>query len=292
MSSALHALLFKNYDLIHLHYADFGYLIPLLKLKFKVVVTSHGAEYHRDKWNFLAKWFFKLSEIPFLRLSNVCTSVSRTLAEYYQKKYKKKVLYIPNGVTYNNLKYSSGDILKKYDLVKDGYMLFCAGRIIPSKGCDLLLKANSQLKTKVPLVIIGDMNGNDSYKRYLMELFEPNVKVIEFIKSKEELGEIVSHCRFFVFPSTYEAMSMMLLEVAALRKPIVCSDLPENLEAIGRNAVFFQNDNIDSLRENLGFCLKHPEKISELGEKAFDWVKKNRDWREIANRYIEIYRTI
>ena len=65
--SALHAIFFGNYDLIHLHYADFGYLAPLLRLKFRVIGTSHGSEYKRDKWNILAKLFFRISEILEIR---------------------------------------------------------------------------------------------------------------------------------------------------------------------------------------------------------------------------------
>jgi len=36
--SAIHALIFGKYDLVHVHYADFGYVVPLLRLRFKVMV--------------------------------------------------------------------------------------------------------------------------------------------------------------------------------------------------------------------------------------------------------------
>jgi hypothetical protein len=40
--SALHALCFGDYDLVHLHQAEGGVVIPLLRLRFKVIGTSHG----------------------------------------------------------------------------------------------------------------------------------------------------------------------------------------------------------------------------------------------------------
>ena len=41
LKSAIHAMV-NNYDLIHLHHRDAAFLIILLKLKYRVVVTTHG----------------------------------------------------------------------------------------------------------------------------------------------------------------------------------------------------------------------------------------------------------
>jgi len=284
--SALHALFLRNYDLIHLHYADFGYIVPLLRLRYKVLGTSHGAEYHRDKWGRIAKWCFRLFEIPFVRLSNVCTSVSKPLAEYYSRKYGKDVRYIPNGI--NPYQAPGGTVSAKYSLPPD-YILFCAGRIIPSKGCDLLLEANRRLGLKAPVVVIGDMEGDAAYKKHLLDLAEPNVIFLNFISSKDELFKLIRNCRFFVFPSTYEAMSMILLEVASLKRGIVCSDIPENLEAIGVHAVYFESGKAGSFQEKIAYALAHPEEMEILANDAYKWVMQYRQWQKISTSYLELY---
>jgi glycosyltransferase involved in cell wall biosynthesis len=286
MLSALHALFCRNFDFIHLHCADFGYIVPLLRLRYKVIGTSHGAEYHRDKWGRIAKWCFQLFEIPFVRLTNVCTSVSKSLAEYYSQKYGKDVLYIPNGI--NPYQAQGANVSGKYSLPPD-YILFCAGRIIPSKGCDLLLEANRRLGLKVPVVVIGDMYSDAAYKKHLLDLAEPNVIFLDFISSKDELFELIRNCRFFVFPSSYEAMSMILLEVASLKKAIVCSDIPENVEAIGPNAVYFASANISDLQEKIEYALSYPEKMTQMAEAAYSWVMQHRQWQKITKSYLELY---
>lgn len=286
LASAFHALFRRNYDLIHLHYADFGYIVPLLRLRYKVLGTSHGAEYYRDKWGGIAKWCFRLFEIPFVRLTNVCTSVSKSLAEYYSRKYGKDVLYIPNGI--NPYRAHGANMSKSYSLPSD-YILFCAGRIIPSKGCDLLLEANRRMGLKVPVVVIGDMDGDIAYKKYLLELTEPNIIFLNFISSKDELFELIRNCSFFVFPSIYEAMSMILLEVASLKKGIVCSDIPENVEAIGPSAVYFASANISDLQEKLEYALSYPERMSQMAEASYSWVMQHRQWQGITKSYLEIY---
>jgi len=287
--SAFHALLFGKYDLIHLHCADFGYLVPLLRLRFKIIGTSHGAEYKRDKWGKLAKLFFILFEYPFVKYTDICTCVSKSLSEYYQMKYKKQILHIPNGINFNDNENINHQAHKKYKLAENKYILFCAGRIIPSKGCDILLKANRKLKLTIPLVIIGTIEDNLSYKKYLESITDPNVIFINFIESKKDLFGLISNCKFFVFPSTYEAMSMMLLEVASLKKGIVCSDIGENIEAIGENAVFFRSGNYNSLAEKIQYALNNEDEINNLGQKAYDWVREKRNWDMITKSYINLY---
>ena len=40
--SALHALIFGRYDLIHIHNVEACFVAPILRLRYKVVATSHG----------------------------------------------------------------------------------------------------------------------------------------------------------------------------------------------------------------------------------------------------------
>jgi glycosyltransferase involved in cell wall biosynthesis len=288
--SAFHALIFGNYDLIHLHCADYGYIVPLLRIKYKVIGTSHGAEYNRDKWNIIAKAFFKFSEILFVKYTNVCTNVSKSLTYYYQTKYKRKVIYIPNGINLNhNYKFGLLD-LTQFKLPSK-YILFAAGRIIPSKGCDILLKAYANINNKIPLVIIGRFDDKD-YKKYIHQIADRNVLFIDFISDKAVLYEIISRCQFFIFPSTYEAMSIMLLEVAYLMKGIICSDICQNIDAIEDNALYFRSNNIIDLKSKIEYALEHQDKMDKIGLIAHEWIKKYRNWSMIVNNYLRIYNNV
>lgn len=286
--SAFHALLFGKYDIIHLHYADFGFLVPFLRLRFKVLATSHGAECNRGKWNKLVKLCFKLSEFPFVNFSNVCSSVSRSLAQYYTAIYKRKVHFIPNGTDLIETSTFSGQACARYGIPEGGYLLFAAGRVIPSKGCDLLLIANRKLNLHIPLIIIGRIEEHDYYL-YLKSLSMGNVMFIDFISNKTELMEIISNSRFFIFPSTYEAMSMMLLEVASQKKGILCSDIRENVDAIGNNAVFFTSGDATDLAEKIRSVLDNASALEKLADNAYEYVKSSRNWETITSVYGDLY---
>jgi glycosyltransferase involved in cell wall biosynthesis len=287
--SALHALFFGKYDLVHLHSVDNAFLIPLLRLRYKVIATSHGAEYYRDKWGKFAKFCFKIFEFPFLKYSNIATCVSKSLSEYYYNKIGKLIYYIPNGITITQLDNLGEVTLKKYNLPKDGFLLFSAARIIPSKGCDLLLKANNLLKLKMPVVIVGKWEDDAEYKQYIQSLARENVVFLDFIKSKRDLFELISNCKFFMFPSTYEAMSIMLLEVCFLKKPIICSDIIQNIDTIGDNALYFNSGDYEGLADKIKYGLQNEAQSKKMAQSAYDWVARNRNWDSLGDKYLHLY---
>ena len=55
--SALHALFKGNYDLIHLHNVEACFVLPLLRLRYRVIATSHGSPIRaaRNKWGIAAR---------------------------------------------------------------------------------------------------------------------------------------------------------------------------------------------------------------------------------------------
>jgi glycosyltransferase involved in cell wall biosynthesis len=99
--SALHALFFGNYDLVHVHNMEACFVLPLLLPRFKVIATAHGQPYRVERWGRFARLLLRLTEYFYIYLPHVRTSVSRPFAEYCEEKYKKKVHHIPNGVDIN-----------------------------------------------------------------------------------------------------------------------------------------------------------------------------------------------
>ena len=292
--SALHASFFGNYDLVHLHNMEACFVLPFLLPRYKVIATAHGQPYKVDKWSGLAKMFMRLTEYFYIFLPHIHTSVSYPFAQYCEKKYKKKVHYIPNGVDILSPekperpdKRNRLNRLNRLD--RPDYILFSAGRIIPSKGCHLLLKAFADLKTDMKLIVVGDVATERGYDRELQRLADDRVTFIPFIESKTELSSLIQDALLFVFPSTLEAMSMMLLEVAALEVPVICSDIPENTEVLGEHALYFKSGDITDLTNKLRWALEHIETMREIAHAAQENVKQNFPWDEIVKEYEQVY---
>ena len=258
--SALHAL-FSRYDLIHVHGTDACFVLPILKLKYKVVSTAHGVpgRLTRLKWGKAARFLIKLMEYPFVYLSNYATSVSRLDADYLKARFKHNVIYIPNGVDdYIQFDLKRADSkLRQVSLEPGNYLMFAAGRIDPTKGCHLVLEALNLMGNPLKLAIVGDLNQVPSYSDHLRKIADENqVVFIPPISDRELLFGMVKHAHLFIFPSTDEGMSMMLLEAASLQTPIICSDIPENKIVMQDNVVYFHSgDAVDLADQSNGHSI-------------------------------------
>jgi glycosyltransferase involved in cell wall biosynthesis len=291
--SAVHAL-FCNYDLIHLHSVDACFILPILRLKYKVISTSHGApgRMMRDKWGKIAQFIIRMMELPYVYLSTYATSVSSLDADYLQARFNRRILYIPNGVDLGvqyNLK-SASNKLHEVGFQPNDYLLFAAGRIDPTKGCHLVLEALDSIGYPLKLIIIGDLNQVKAYSDHLREIADwERVVFIPPISDRELLFGMMKQARIFIFPSIAEGMSMMLLEAASLGVPIICSDIPENKKVMQDTVVYFQSGDIPSLANQIQWALDHPAEISGLARKASAHVESSLTWEQIVKQYDELY---
>lgn len=289
--SAMHALT-RDFDLIHLHNLEAFFVTLFLKMKYKVVATSHGA-YIRDKWESWAKSLIILSTWP-VRFADCITTVSKPQVMHDRDKYKKSVLYIPNGVDPEEIPTdlsTARELLQTYSVEPYSFILFAAGRIIPTKGASILLKTYRDMETPHKLLIVGDTSQVPEYEKDLHRLADSRVVFIPFIEKSVLLG-LIRFASFFIFPSTIEAMSMMLLEAASQEAPIISSDLPENLEILPEQALFFRSGDTNDLQEKMSWAIQHPDKMRELGVKARAWVIENYGWDSIVSRYDSLYQMI
>lgn len=286
--SALHALFCKKFDLVHVHNTDSGFIAPLLKLKYRTVGTSHGFPDQRGKWGGFAKRFFKLSERLMFSLSTSTTCVSKSITRELIDLYNKDVLFIPNGIDEPAIVEDPG-MFEKYGLREKDYICFAAGRVDPTKGCHILLKAFEKLDRDIRVVAIGDFSHKKDYTDQLHEMADDRVVFVPFIAEKEVLFGIINSAKLFVFPSTVEAMSIMLLEVAALGVPTVCSDIAENVTVLEDKTTYFRSGDDADLKDKIELCLNGYDDIVSQAQKTKSWVLENYKWGNIAAQYKKLY---
>ena len=249
--SALHAIFQGDYDIIHLHNIEASFILPLLRIKYPVISTSHGRMTSGNRWGKISTLLIQLMEIPFVWISNIATSVSKIDSSDLSKKYHRQVRYIPNGVDEN----PEVDILKaKRLLLEKGlkdkkFILFFAGRLIPLKG----------------------------------------VVFVPFVSSSATLFGIIKLSELFVFPSLQEAMSMTLLEATSLGVPIICSDIPQNKAVLEDCGYYFHSGDSEDLKEKIEWALQNTIAMKAQAKVAQDHVIKHFSWREIVKMYELIY---
>jgi len=283
VAASLHALFFRKFDLVQLHHIDAGFLVPILKCKYKVVTTSHGRPQFNDKWSLPVRAYFSLTEKLALRYSNQMISVSDVVKNDYSSLGYENIAYIPNGIHH----------IPEFDVPKDYDISFAAGRIIPLKGCDLLLRSLGPIKKSPKTVIIGEFH-DKAYHEYIKDLAgEKPVVFTGLLRNKQELFRILRSSHLFVFPSRNEAMSMMLLEVVALKIPVICSDIDANLSVFHHDEVlFFKSDDARDLTEKIDYAITNYQEMLERAECAYRNGMARYSWDNIAKRYAELYKGV
>lgn len=287
--SLLHSLFRGNYDLIHVNHTSCGFIVPFLKMKYKVIGTAHGIVPKNDnKWNVIDKNFFNFFSFLFFRFSDISVSVAKPHIEIFKKYTSKPILYIPNGIKLQNN--AEQDSISE----REPYLLFAASRIIALKGCHIFLEALNLLSYQNPVIIVGNMIHTPKYTQQLIEMSRGlNIEFKELITDRAELNKIIKKAKLFVFPSFNEGMSNMLLEVASLKTPIICSDIPENKVIFDDSMVlFFQTGNSRDLAEKIQFALNNPELMQTKANNAFLHLKNEFLWEKIAQQYDELYQSL
>lgn len=290
VKSLFHALFIGDYDLVQVNHIASGFIVPFLRLKYRVVGTARGIIYKNDnKWNSIDKIALDLSAHFFFKFSNVVTTVSEPHIELFRKYTSKKVIYIPNGI-----KIQEEPKGKKECIPNESYLLFAANRIISLKGCHVLIDALHKLNYKQKVIVIGDTTHTPKYINELrMSSAGLNIEFRGLIKDKGLLFDYIRSAELFVFPSFTEGMSNMLLEVASLETPLICSDIPENVAVFNDTEVeFFKTGDSEDLASKINLFLSNRSLFKEKAHKALIKLNVKYRWEIVAAAYKKIYDSI
>jgi glycosyltransferase involved in cell wall biosynthesis len=287
LMSGIHAVFLRKYDLVHLHHIDGAFILPLLRRKYPVIVTSHARPQESVKWGWLARTLFNRNEKTVIRRASIFTAVSLKLRDYYKEHYGREVYYIPNGVSIQEMGPVSAS-------KADRPLVFAAGRIIPLKGGHIMLKALNEIKYPGPVKIIGNLDQVPSYKKELLELSKDlDAEFMGLIREKTKLLEMIRDAKFFIFPSYNENMSIMLLEAASTRTPVICSDIPENKVIFNEEEVlYFRSEDHKDLADKIKWSLSNEEQMNEKAGKAYEKVLAAFTYEKISREYQKLYNTL
>lgn len=281
----------RDADIIHFHavgpsaFSIFPRLIGI-----PTVVQTHGVEWMRDKWGIIGRTFFRLSDYTVAYFPTKATAVSKVQKKYYEDRFGIDVAYIPNGVTPVELR--SPDWISEQGLTTRKYILFAA-RLVEEKGAHFLIPAFRALDTGMKLVIAGDAAHAERYKAHLRDLAgdDPRILFPGFVTGRP-LEELFSNAYVFCLPSTLEGLPIALLEAMSYANCCIASDIPENLEAIGKHGYTFKNRDTDDLRRVLGYLLDHPGEVEDKRQAARDYVLENYSWDSITDQMEALYYSV
>jgi glycosyltransferase involved in cell wall biosynthesis len=281
----------SRYDLLHLHCVGPALLTPLARLLgLKVVLTTQGPDYDRQKWGGLAKSVLRLGERWGASYAHRVIAVSHHIQSLLRQLYGAESVYIPNGVEPPE-RVPPGETLAQFGLEPERYLLQ-VGRIVPEKGWHDLLEAYSGLSTDWKLALVGAADHEDEYSRGIKKrAAEVEGVVMTGFQKGRALAELYGNAGLFVLPSYHEGLPHVLLEAMSYGRPMVVSDIPANMEVALDQEVFKVGDQT-ALRNKLREFLDNPDlfKSAEIMDLKARRLKEEFNWDVIAAQTAEVLR--
>jgi glycosyltransferase involved in cell wall biosynthesis len=280
-------------DVLHIHAIGPSLWVPLAKaLGLKVIVTHHGQDYLREKWNRPARAILRLGERFGVRLADECIVISHEIRESVQLKFGRAAILVPNGV--GDLKRApESALLRKYGLSPQRYIIQVS-RLVPEKRQhDLIAAFNEARLDGWKLVLVGGAQGSQRYAEKLRKMYENNDAIVcTGFLSPPEVQQLLSHAGIFALPSSHEGLPISLLEAMKMGIPVLASDIPANLEVGLDAASYFPLGDTQALSARLcRLAAATPEERQIIANQLAVFCARY-NWDVIASTTLEIIEAV
>ena len=291
----LHAAIHRP-DVLHIHAIGPGLLAPLARLLgLKVVVTHHGYDYDREKWNTLDKKVLRLGEWAGMRFAHGRIVVAKHIADAMQAKFNRNVYFIPNGVQID-IEAADDTVLDEFGLTKGRYVLLVARLVVEKRQMDLI---DAFLQADMPdtkLVLVGGGDARSDYAEKLRARAKSHSNIVlTGSQSGARLGGLFANAGLFVLPSSHEGMPIALLEALAYGLPILASDIEANLALELDAESYFPLGNVPALSQAMQKKLSDRNMpaqasvdVGEMGSK----IMARYNWTAVCEQTASLYLSV
>lgn len=282
-------------DLIHAHAAlPCGHPAALLsnQLRIPFIVTTHGLDVFstRREKGLSRRWVDRCSRYVYRKADlNICVSeaVRRVMVDVLGDSTRTTVIY--NGVNTTLFTPPPGDDNNSPPTI------LSVGRLIPSKGQELVLRAVAELMPKYPRLLYEIVD--DGPERSHLASLANELKIAERVKflgrhNRQFVAEAMKRCTIFALPSSDEAMGCVYLEAMATAKPVIgCRQ--QGIEEIvrhGENGWLIQPDNLQEMVKALDILLENASLRKQMGSEARKTMVEKLTLQQQAARLSQTYR--
>jgi len=276
-------------DILHIHAVGPSLMVPLAKLLgLKVVVTHHGQDYLREKWNGTARAVLRLGERLGMSYADELIVISRGLLELATHKYGREATLIPNGVS-EPKGLTTRVLLEKHSLTPQRYVIQVSRLVAEKRQLDLIKAFRASGLPGWKLVLVGGAQGSQRYADLVQQQIAGDDSIISTgFLPPPQVQELLMHAGIFALPSSHEGLPISLLEAMKMGTPVVASDIPANREMGLDEASYFQVGDTRALAWRLHELAAIPaEERIVIGKRLIESCARY-DWDIIAKSTLEV----
>ena len=243
---------------------------------------------------FLKKIFNFFIGKHIIRNANKCIAIVDNENDIYCEYGAKieNIITVPNGIDISNNVIENN--IKKVDNLNlsNPYVLF-VGRLNDIKGPDLLLEAFILIVKKYPnyiLVFVGEDQGlKKSMSNRINECKLQDKVLFLGFRSGSEKSALYSNASLVVIPSRSEAMSIVFLEAAIHKTPVIITDNCglNHIKNLGITNI--SRASSSEIAKSITLVLEDKNWRKKVSKKLYDYVINNYNWDIIIRKYITVF---
>lgn len=302
LSKEFKMLVEENFDIIHIHspfmIGRLGYRVAK-KLNVPCIATMHTRfdfEIRRIINNDLVVKDIIKKIIRVYNKCDRCIAINHAMIKVFADYgYKGEPVIIYNGTDLLPLKNPSEYINKinnKFNLKPDELVFLFVGRIIDIKNIFFILDALKLLKEdgiEFKMIYVGTGFDEDKLKKKIAE-YKMNNDVIMTgkIMNRNILSAIYKRADLFLFPSLFDASSLVQIEAAINETPGLFIEGSVTADTITNNVNGY-TCKLDPViyKNKIKEIINNPEKLKRVSKKAKTMLGKN--WDNIAKETYKLY---
>lgn len=283
---------------VHAHDAT-DYAYAAVRSGYPAVITVHGIRREDSKYygrlrlrarNYLHSW---LIERYIMHHARFLIAISRYVTEYFRNSLRSdaEVHYIYNAI--------DGRFFAPRGDSKTSPCVLYAGRVIPRKRVEDLIRAFAQVAASVPgsrLRIAGEMDSEPDYCASIRGVATVCGvgHLVDFLGQLTEARvlEEFRNCRVLALASAQETAPMVVAQAQAASLPVVATavgGLPEMIED-RKTGFLVPVGEIEMLAGRLHEVLTQPPLANDIGRRAHYFATENYRADAVAERTIQVYR--
>jgi glycosyltransferase involved in cell wall biosynthesis len=274
-------------DVVHCHGTRAAVFAHAARLD-PIVYTAHGLAF--EQAGRLRQAIGLFTEMIACRSSDVI-SVSRLDLEALGRRRllpRGKGHHISNAV--DAVAFAPGDqdsARAAAGLPTDGLLVGTVARLVPQKGVDVLIEAVRNMPAATAIVI-----GDGPLRADLERQAAPLGDRVRFLGMRDDVAALLPALDAFVLPSRWEGEPIALLQAMASGLPCIATATGGSMELLGDDrGLVIAIDDPSGLAEAIRTLAEHPDRRSALGQAARAFAQQ-RSWTHVAERVVEIYRTL
>ena len=272
----------------------------LNKMGVTIMINPDGLEWKREKWNFLIKQYFKLSERTMIKSANYVICDSKAILDYVKDKYKKyhvDARFIAYGAYLKSdekLLPKTKKYMSKFDIKVKDYYLF-VGRFVPENNIELIIKEFMKTSIKNDLVIVSNVEHNSFYDKLVRDtdfLTDKRIKFVGSLYDDEVLRQIRKNAIAYIHGHSAGGTNPSLLEALSITDVNILYDVIYNRE-VGGDAVLYFNKDEDSLKNILESVSKFDNKTTNnYGNLSKRRITDAYTWDIVVQKYKKLFNEV